>query len=454
MPRRILSGTSLGVRLLRGTGWTVLGHGVSQALRMASNLVLTRVLYPEAFGLMALLMVFLVGLVMLSDVGIGPSIQQSRRGDEPDFVDTAWSIQAARGGVLWLASCGLGLVAARIYGDIRLETMLPVAALSLLISGLNPTRMETASRHLMLGRVTLLELVAQSASLIVIVPLAIAMASVWALVIGNVLGAAIRLAVMHFFLPGPRNRWRWEATAAHELIAFGKWIFLSTLCAFLLTQGDKAILGKYLSLDMLGVYNIGFTLAALAQGLASTVLARIMIPMYRECPPGAAPENFAKVRRARFALTGSVFVLQFALAFSGVWLVGFMYDARFAAAGIVVVAVACMNVPYLIGMTYDYAALTAGDSRGLFLLVLFKSVTQTLLFIFGIELGGLPGALLGVWLAQLLAYPLVIWLARRHRVWDPLHDILFGVVGLVLTALALWVHHDALVVLTTFSASQ
>jgi O-antigen/teichoic acid export membrane protein len=438
---------------MRSAGITLLGHGFSQALRMASNLILTRLLYPEAFGLMALIMVFIVGLTMLSDVGVGPSIQQSKRGDEQAFIDTAWTIQLLRGVLLTLACGILGMVAARIYGDARLETMLPVAGLSLLVSGFNPTRIETASRHLVVGRLTLLELIAQFATLVVIFIMAVTLRSVWALVLGNVVGAAIRLAIMHFFLPGPRNRWHWEATAARELIAFGKWIFLATMCAFLLTQGDKAILGKYLSLEMLGIYNIGYSLASFAQGLAGTIMGKTMIPMYRECPPGASLENFRKVRRARFALTGSVFLLQFALAFGGIWLVSIMYDARFAAAGSVVVAIACMNVPYLVGMTYDIAALTAGDSRGAFLLVLFKSITQTTMFIVGAELAGLPGALLGVWLAQILAHPFVALLARRHHAWDWLHDAFFATVGLVLTGLALWLHHDALTVLQTFSAS-
>ena len=54
----------------------------------------------------------------------------------------------------------------------------------------------------------------------------------------------------------------WERGAAHELVHFGKWIFLSTVCGFLVAQGDKLILGKYLSLDALGIYNIGYFLAS------------------------------------------------------------------------------------------------------------------------------------------------------------------------------------------------
>ena len=90
--------------LARGSLWALLGYGGSQILRLAGNLVLWRLLYAEAFGLMAIVNVFMQGLAMFSDVGIGPSIIQNERGDDPDYLDTAWTIQALRGGALFVVA--------------------------------------------------------------------------------------------------------------------------------------------------------------------------------------------------------------------------------------------------------------------------------------------------------------------------------------------------------------
>ncbi len=49
---------------------TLGGVGGQQFLRLASNLILTRLMFPEAFGLMALIQTFMVGLQMFSDIGI------------------------------------------------------------------------------------------------------------------------------------------------------------------------------------------------------------------------------------------------------------------------------------------------------------------------------------------------------------------------------------------------
>ena len=94
-------------RALRGSALTAGSYAITQGLRLGSNLILTRLLFPEAFGLMALVSVFLVGLAMFSDIGIGPAISHSKRGDEPGFLDTAWTLQVARGVILWLGASAL-----------------------------------------------------------------------------------------------------------------------------------------------------------------------------------------------------------------------------------------------------------------------------------------------------------------------------------------------------------
>ncbi len=66
----------MAARVLRSASWLMIGYGGSQALRLASNLILTRILFPEAFGLMALVTVVTVGLSLFSDVGIGGMIRR------------------------------------------------------------------------------------------------------------------------------------------------------------------------------------------------------------------------------------------------------------------------------------------------------------------------------------------------------------------------------------------
>ncbi len=431
---------SLFSRALRGSAFTAVAYALTQAMRLASNLVLTRLLAPDAFGVMAIVSVVLIGMIMFSDVGVSASISQSKRGDDPAFLNTAFTIHAFRGTMLWAVVCALAWPMAQFYSEPQLVWLLPAAGVTLFIAGFNPTRIDTANRHLLLGRVTALDLLAQAIGIVAMVALALVFKSVWALVVGSIIGSLAKLVLMWFYMPGEPNRFHWDKTSGHELIHFGKWIFMSTACGFALAQGDKAVFGHYLTSAQLGVYNIGFFLASFPLLLARAVNSRIMIPLYRDHHPAESPQNFAKLRKLRFIVSGGTLLLLGFLALVGVPLVGFLYDARYAASGLIVVAVALVQMPETIGITYDQSALAAGDTKTYFWLQALKATVQTLAFLVGINMGGLEGALLAQGIALLALHPAVIVLARKHRAWDPLNDVVFFTLAAVLVAAAFWVN--------------
>lgn len=440
-------GSGLAARVLRGSAATVLGFGGGQFLRLLSNLILTRLLVPEAFGLMTLVTLFIVGLKLFSDVGIGQSILRSPRGDEQLFLDTAWSLDLIRGGILWVLAWLLAAPVARFYDIPELAQLIPVTATVLLIGGLEPTKVDSAARHMHLGRVTGFELLSQLCGIVVMVVLAYATRSVWALVVGQIVASVVRLALMMRGLPGEGNRFRIDRSALNELLSFGVWIFLSTVAGYVVAQGDKLVLSKFLTLDMLGIYNIGYFLAAVPVMLGATLVARMMIPLYRERPPADSAENFVKLRQFRFLLSAGLIAMGLFLSLIGVWLVELLYDPRYRLAGPVLVLLPLAFLPQLIVQTYDQIALTVGDSR----IYCAVSVARGLLMLVCVAAGaawlGLKGAILGQALTYLLSYPMVAWLARRYGAWDPLHDLIMGAISLTGAALMLWLHFGAIAML-------
>ena len=107
---------------LSGSLWTFLGYGLSQLLRLAAHMLLARLLFPEAFGLMAIVNVFVHALQMFADLGITTSIVQSARGEDRAFLDTAWTLQILRGGGVWLASVLVAWPVAAAYAQPQLKS--------------------------------------------------------------------------------------------------------------------------------------------------------------------------------------------------------------------------------------------------------------------------------------------------------------------------------------------
>jgi len=72
----------------KASTWTLAGYGVNQVLRLGGNRILTRLLFPEAFGLMAIGVIVIYGVGMFADTGIAPIVQNAQ-GNHPDFLNTA-----------------------------------------------------------------------------------------------------------------------------------------------------------------------------------------------------------------------------------------------------------------------------------------------------------------------------------------------------------------------------
>ena len=70
---------------VRGAIWTMFGFGANHVLRLGFNLIVTRLLYPDLFGLMSLVFTIVMGLTFFSDVGVAPAVIRDPRGDDRGF---------------------------------------------------------------------------------------------------------------------------------------------------------------------------------------------------------------------------------------------------------------------------------------------------------------------------------------------------------------------------------
>ena len=248
-------------------------------IRFGSNLIITRLLLPEHFGLMALVTTFQVGLALFSDTGVGPNIVQNPHSEEPRFFNTAWTVQVIRGVLLWVVLSLLAWPLSRLYHQPQLLTLLPVAGLMALFGGLESTRGLMLNRHLSFLAITLLELATQVVNVSAMIGLALAWRSVWVLVLSSVLAALVRTILSHTIVPGPPNRFAWDPAARRSLFEFGRWIFVSTALTFLATQSDRLILGKLVSVAQLGFYSIAASLAAVPLQIVQRLGTLVFFPV-------------------------------------------------------------------------------------------------------------------------------------------------------------------------------
>ncbi|MBN8842307.1 MAG: oligosaccharide flippase family protein [Sphingomonadales bacterium] len=434
-----LKGDGTRARALRSSAILVFGFGSSNVLRLASNLVLARLLFPEAFGLMSLVYVFLTGLAMFSDLGLNLSIIQNKRGEEPEFLNTAWTLQIIRGVILWLCACALAYPAALIYGEPQLALLLPVVGLTAIIQGFTTTKIALANRNLQIGVQVSTDLASQVVTLIVTAVMAWFTGSVWSLVVGSLVGAVLKVVAQHLTLKGPPNRWHWDRELAWDMIHFGKYIFLSSIAGFLINQSDRAILGGYISLTDLGIFMVGFMFATVPVELARAAGSQIVFPLFSKFPPAQSADNRAKVLKARRLILLATVALSGLLSLVSVPMVELLYDERYHKAGPILALLGFTVTAQIATSNYDGSYLGSGDSKQHFYLISAQAAVQVVTSFLLISRFGILGAIFAVGLTMLLAYPLRARVVHKYGAWDPKADLATLALGWGCALLSLWI---------------
>ena len=389
---------------MSASAWTLVGFGAGFAIRLVGNVALARLLFPEAFGLMQLVGVVLTGLQMFSDIGVGAAIIQSPRGDDRRFLNTAWTMQVFRGVALWGCAAVLAPVAARFYDEPRLLPLVLVAGSTCVLGGLNSTAVFAQSRHLSLRAVTFLEIGSSLAGYTIMIAWAAVVPSVWALVVGSIVTAAAKAIGSHVLLPGPRNRFFWEKDAARELYRFGRWVFVNTIIAFIATQADRALLGKLVSLHILGVYGIAATLVQMLRGMIASLAGNVLFPAVSKYVHFPRSELRTKVAKYRWGVLLAGACAVSVLVVSADVVVRLLYDQRYQAAGWMLSLLAAGLWPTIVTATSEMCLWALGKTGAVALNSGLRVVALCVLVPIGYWRWGLPGLVLAVSLIEWARY--------------------------------------------------
>jgi O-antigen/teichoic acid export membrane protein len=408
-------GASLKGRAMKGGAVALGGFGAAQALRLASNLIMTRLLAPDAFGLMAVVLAIEILIGMLSDLGLDASIVRSKKGDDPAFLATARTMQLARS--LFIALIMLAVAAAltplasadifpaaSVYADPRLPWFMALMALSVAVTGFSAMRVALHNRTLNLVPVVRLELGSQLVAIAATVGGALAGFGAYALAAGAVFSAAAKVAGSHLFLSGPPARFGFDRTHFNEIFGYGKWLLLASTLGWLAQRGDQVVFGALFDKVAFGLYSIGVIWIFTGRNLIEMIQRRVAYPALAELHR-ERPHDLTRVyRRMRLVYEGGCLALFVAIvAFADV-AVGILYpdDYEGVAHFIRLLSVSLLLAPYRL---LSSVLLTAGDSRQYTVVSAVPGVALFALTPVIFKAAGVDAAILFAALTPLLAIP-------------------------------------------------
>ncbi|QDT08783.1 oligosaccharide flippase family protein [Stieleria marina] len=402
--------------VLNASAWSMIGYGASQFLRLGNNMILSYLLVPEAFGTMAIINLVIVGLGMFSTIGAGPCIIQNAKGDEPSFLNTAWTLQLIRGVVIAICAGLLAWPVANFYREPALLLLIPVAALTSIIDAACSTSIFTLQRHLNLKSLAGLEIISQIAGSICMCSIAWFYPSVWALVAGAIAMTLTRTTISHFLLRDYSNRIEWNQEHARQLFRFGKWIFVSTLLAFGAMQIDRMMMGRLFDIPTLGLYSFALAIATMPQMLVEKLCMSIMYPLLSKCQRESPSKLASELQVAReVILVIGMALLISVFATCRIFFETF-YHTDYHLAGEICQWLCAAAWFVMLSLTLSRALVALGNTRALASFNLARLTGSFAASLLGLRIAGFPGFIAGLAVGSALGHVAIVASLARHRI--------------------------------------
>lgn len=281
--------------LLKGTFggllWSFLETGGSKAISFFVFLILARLLEPDAFGLLALALVFVSLLETLVDQGFGDAIVQ-RSSLEEEHLDTAFWANLGLGALIALLVLLAAPVASSLFGEPELASVLRWMSLAFILQALSGVQSALLRRELKFRHLSIRTLLAQLAGGIVAIMMAFQGFGVWSLV-GQQLTQYSTGAIILWQVCGWTPRLTFSRAHFSDLWTFGIHIVGAKLLNFVNRKSDDLLIGAFLGATSLGYYTVAYKILRSLTSLLGSVAARVAFPVFSRLQ-----NDIATLRRA------------------------------------------------------------------------------------------------------------------------------------------------------------
>lgn len=424
--------------LLKGTLWTIGAFGLGQAIRLATSVILARLLAPELFGIILIVSSLRTGIELLSDVGIAQNITYHKDANDPEFYNTAWTLGVIRSIILWVIALLITVPVAQFYHSSLLLFVVPLITFNIVLVGFTSISRLLLRKRLQIGRLnsfdTSVSVVSSAASIL----FAYLSPTVWALVFGSLFSSALTLIGSHFLLADVRQSFRLSKRYAWQILHYGKWIFVSSTILFLSGNFDRLYLPKVIPLNLFGIYGIASSISGLLSWLVYQLGQDVLFPFITAHLQVGRSELHQQVlsMRGKFlllaALGFSLFVATADLA------IRILYDERYQAASWMLPVLFIGSWFSMLAHLNEATLLSLGKPS-------YNAISNTFKFIFvliglplSVKFFGLLGGITIIALADLCRYVPGLIGVRRAQFSFGVQDFLFTAAVLCLVGLWEW----------------
>ncbi|MAW81657.1 MAG: hypothetical protein CMI63_15570 [Parvularcula sp.] len=407
------------IRPVLGDGSTLLicSHVAQLLLRIGSSLIVTRLLSPEAYGVIGIITSISYILVMISDMGLRAYIIRHEHGGD-ELLQSVWTVRLLRNVAIFaIMFVGAG-VFAELYKAPEISLAIRICAAPFLIDACSSLAGATTERNRGVVRLTIVEFTRFLMVTVTTIIAAYFLRNYWAIVIGMFVNSIVGVIASYTVLKGPPVRFRLEGDHVRDLWRFWRIIIPSSIITLVLTQTNTVIMARFFPMDELGKFSIATTLSAAVMGVSTEYVMRVFFPRFAEANRSSteqAKEIYYSCRR--------MVMLFFAFGIGGLigggeLLIRILYNEEYLGTGIYLSLLCLTPLARLISLPAEQAIITRGFIR--------VALNANVLRLGWIAVAGPiayigigPLALIAVFcLAETAALPYFLWHLKRYDLLD------------------------------------
>jgi O-antigen/teichoic acid export membrane protein len=291
-------------RTVSGLGWNTATQALARILQFALLIVLARILSPNEFGLIGMILVFTGFASSFSDMGLGASIIQAQALSDVKLDSVFW-LNIAIGGALTVIFILAAPLVSTFYGEPQLQLLTVAVAFNFILGSLSVVHYALLQKSLDFRSWFWIEVVTVSISGILALVLALSGFGVWSLAGQSISGTAIRTTML-WRLSSWRPRCRFDPAAVRELLRFGRHLIGFNIVVYCAQYFDKLVIGHQIGSSALGIYNLSDRLMRMPLTNVTAITGAVMFPALSRLQ-----ENVESVKRAYLRANRMIALLTF-----------------------------------------------------------------------------------------------------------------------------------------------
>jgi len=265
-------------KAIKSTKWVFLATILSKASQPVVTVILTHLLIPNDFGLMAIATIVMCFMNIFQDIGLGSALIQRKDKIEESANVIFWTNIGL--GIFWfLLIFSAAPYIAIFFDNKNLTSILRVMGLVFLISPIGYVQLIFLSKEMEFRSLFYFDIIPVVVPGIVSVILAYVGYGVWALVYGLLSGKVLTVLIVWYL-----NDWRpglkYSLNILKDLLWFGSYVSIESIQIWILNTIDNVFVGRFLNVTQLGIYSMGFNIAFLPLNYILSPISRVLFPTF------------------------------------------------------------------------------------------------------------------------------------------------------------------------------